>query len=122
SFGAMTPAIPLIKDGKLRALAVTSKRRAAALPDTPTMAEAGYPEGEGTSWGAVVGPAGTAKESTAQLQRMLARIVTQRDRKERLDALGYEAIANTPEECAEFFRTESAKWSKVIKAAGIKAD
>jgi tripartite-type tricarboxylate transporter receptor subunit TctC len=122
SFGAMTPAIPLIKDGKLRALAVTSKRRAAALPDTPTMAEAGYPEVEGTSWVAVVVPAGTAKEITAQLQRMIAGIVTLPDVKQRLDALGYEAIANTPEECAEFFRTESAKWSKVIKAAGIKAD
>jgi tripartite-type tricarboxylate transporter receptor subunit TctC len=122
SFGAMTPAIPLIKDGKLRALAVTSKRRAAALPDTPTMAEAGYPEVEGTSWVAVVVPAGTAKEVTAQLQRMIAGIVTLPDVKERLDALGYEAIANTPEECVEFFRTESAKWSKVIKAAGIKAD
>jgi tripartite-type tricarboxylate transporter receptor subunit TctC len=122
SFGAVTPAVPLIRDGKLRALAVTSKARTKALPDTPTMAEAGYPEVEGTSWVAMVVPAGTPKEIAAQLQRMIAGIVTLPDVKERLDALGYEAIANTPEECAEFFRTESAKWSKVIKAAGIKAD
>jgi tripartite-type tricarboxylate transporter receptor subunit TctC len=122
SFGAVTPAVPLIRDGKLRALAVTSKARTKALPDTPTMAEAGYPEVEGTSWVAIVVPAGTPKEIIGQLQHTIAGIVTLPDVKERLDALGYEPIANTPEQCAEFFRTESAKWSKVIKAAGIKAE
>jgi tripartite-type tricarboxylate transporter receptor subunit TctC len=65
---------------------------------------------------------GTPKEIIAQLQRMIAGIVTLPDVKERLDALGYEPIANTSEECTAFFRTESAKWSKVIKAAGIRAD
>jgi tripartite-type tricarboxylate transporter receptor subunit TctC len=122
SFGAVTPAVPLVKDGKLRALAVTSKTRTKALPDTPTMAEAGYPEVEGTSWAAVVVPAGTPKEIIAQLQRMIAVIVTLPDVKERLDTLGFEPVANTPDECAEFFRAEMAKWSKVIKAAGIRAD
>src|ERR1700704_1433080 len=119
SFGAVTPAVPLVKDGKLRALAVTSKTRTKALPDTPTMAEAGYPEVEGTSWAAVVVPAGTPKEIIAQLQRMIAVIVTLPDVKERLAPLGFEPVANTPDECAEFFRAEMAKWSKVIKAAGI---
>jgi tripartite-type tricarboxylate transporter receptor subunit TctC len=122
SFGAVTPAVPLIKDGKLRALAVTSKARTKALPDTPTMAEAGYPEVEGTSWAAVVVPMGTPKEIIAQLQQSIARIVTLPDVKERLDTLGYEPIANTPDECAAFFRSEMAKWGKVIKAAGIRAD
>jgi tripartite-type tricarboxylate transporter receptor subunit TctC len=122
SFGAVTPAVPLVKDGKLRALAVTSKKRSQALPDTPTMAEAGYPDVEGSSWAAVVVPAGTPKEIIAQLQRMIAAIVALPDVKERLDALGFEPIANTPEECADFFQREMAKWSKVIKAAGIRAD
>jgi tripartite-type tricarboxylate transporter receptor subunit TctC len=122
SFGAVTPAVPLVKDGKLRALAVTSKKRSQALPDTPTMAEAGYPDVEGSSWAAVVVPAGTPKEIIAQLQRMIAAIVALPDVKERLDALGFEPIANTPDECADFFQREMAKWSKVIKAAGIRAN
>jgi tripartite-type tricarboxylate transporter receptor subunit TctC len=122
SFGAMTPAVPLIKDGKLRALAVTSKARAKALPDTPTMAEAGYPDVEGASWAAVVVPTGTPKDIVAQLHRMIAGAVVLPDVKERLDALGFEAVVNTPDECTAFFKAESAKWSKVIKAAGIRAD
>lgn len=122
SFGALTPAVPLIKDGKLRALAVTSKARAKAVPEVPTMAEAGYPEVEGTSWVGVAVPAGTPREITAQLQRMIAGIVVLPDVKERLDALAFEAVANTPEECTAFFKAESAKWSKVIKAAGLRAD
>jgi tripartite-type tricarboxylate transporter receptor subunit TctC len=122
SFGALTPAVPLIKDGKLRALAVTSRTRAKAVPEVPTMAEAGYPEVEGTSWVGVAVPAGTPKEIVAQLQRMIAGIVVLPDVKERLDALAFEAVANTPDECTAFFKAESAKWSKVIKAAGLRAD
>jgi tripartite-type tricarboxylate transporter receptor subunit TctC len=122
SFGAVTPAVPLIKDGQLRALAVTSKARTRALPDTPTMTEAGYPEVEGASWVGVVMPVGTPKEIIAQVHTMIAGIVVLPDVRERLDALAYEPIANTPDECTAFFRTETAKWSKVIKAAGISAD
>jgi len=122
SFGAITPAVPLVKDGKLRALAVTSKARSRALPETPTMAEAGYPDVEGTSWAAVVVPAGTPKEIIAQLHRMIVASVGMADVKERLDALGFEAVVNTPEECMHFFRAEMAKWSKVIKEAGLRAE
>jgi tripartite-type tricarboxylate transporter receptor subunit TctC len=122
SFGAVTPAVPLVKDGQLRALAVTSKLRTKALPDTPTMTEAGYPEVEGASWVGVVMPVGTPKEIIAQVNKMIAGIVVLADVRERLDALAYEPIANTPDECNEFFRVETAKWSKVIKSAGISAD
>src|SRR5436190_514466 len=117
SFGAMAPAVPLVKDGKLRALAVTSKPRSPALPEVPTMAESGFPDVEGSSWAAVVVPAGTPKEIIAQLHRMIAGIVALPDIKERLAALGYQAIANTPDECTAFFKAEMAKWSKVIRAA-----
>jgi tripartite-type tricarboxylate transporter receptor subunit TctC len=86
------------------------------------MAEAGYPEVEGTSWAAVVVPAGTPKEIITMLQQSIAAMVTLPDVKERLDTLGFEPVANTPEECTAFFRAEMAKWSKVIKAAGIRAD
>jgi len=122
SFGAMAPAVPLVKDGKLRALAVTSKARTAVLPEVPTMAEAGYPDVEGSSWTAVVVPAGTPKEIIASLHRMIAAIVALPDIKERLGALGYEPIGSTPDQCLEFFKTEMAKWSKVIRASGIKAE
>jgi tripartite-type tricarboxylate transporter receptor subunit TctC len=121
SFGSMAPAVPLVKDGKLRALAVSSKTRSPALPDTPTMAEAGYPEVAGESWFTVVVPAGTPKEIVALLQREIARAIALPDMKERLRALGYEPVASTPEECAAQFRTEIAKWGKVIAQAGIKA-
>jgi len=122
SFGAMAPAVPLVKDGQLRALAVMSKTRAQVLPEVPTMAEAGYPDVEGSSWTAVVVPAGTPKDIVAALHRMIAAIVALPDIKERLGALGYEPIGSTPEQCAEFFKTETAKWSKVIRASGIRAD
>jgi tripartite-type tricarboxylate transporter receptor subunit TctC len=118
----MAPAVPLVKDGQLRALAVTSKARTQALPAVPTMAEAGYPEVEGSSWTAVAVPAGTPKEIIALLNRMIVGIVALPDIKERLGALGYEPIGNTPDECTAFFKAEMAKWSKVIRAAGIRAE
>jgi tripartite-type tricarboxylate transporter receptor subunit TctC len=122
SFGALAPAVPMIKDGKLRALAVASKKRTPTLPDVPTMAEAGFPDVEGSTWTAVVTPSGTPKDIIAQLHKMMAGILALPDVKERLAAMAYEPIASTPEECNEFFKTESAKWSKVIKAAAIRAD
>jgi tripartite-type tricarboxylate transporter receptor subunit TctC len=122
SFGAMAPAVPLIKDGKLRALAVTSKKRSQALPDVPTMAEAGFPDVEGTTWTALFVPAGTPKDIVVQLNKMALSALSQPDVKERLAALGVEPVANSPEECDAFVRAEMVKWSKVIKAAGIKAE
>jgi tripartite-type tricarboxylate transporter receptor subunit TctC len=122
SFGAMAPAVPLIKDGKLRALAVTSKKRSPALPDVPTMAEAGFPEVDGTTWTGMFVPAGTPKDIVAQLHRMVAGVVVLPDVKDRLAALGVEPVGNSPEECDAFVRSEMAKWSKVIRAAGLKAE
>lgn len=121
SFGSMAPAVPLVKDGKLRALAISSKTRSQALPEIATMTEAGYPEVAGESWFAVVVPAGTPKEVVALLQREIAKAIALPDMKERLAALGYEPVASTPEECAAQFRTEMAKWGRVIGEAGIKA-
>jgi tripartite-type tricarboxylate transporter receptor subunit TctC len=121
SFGSMAPAVPLAKDGKLRALAISSKTRSPALPDVPTMTQAGYPEVEGESWFAVVVPAGTPKDLIALLHREIVTAIAQPDMKERLAALGYVPLANTPAEAAAQFSTEMAKWTKVIRAAGIKA-
>ncbi len=122
SFGSMAPAVPLVKDGKLRALGVTTKIRSQALPEIPTMAEAGYPDIEGESWFAVLVPAGTPKEIITLLNHEIVKIIALPDMKERLATLGYEPVANTPGACAAQLRAELAKWTKVIRAAGIRAE
>jgi tripartite-type tricarboxylate transporter receptor subunit TctC len=121
SFGSTAPAVPLVKEAQLRALAVSSKRRSPALPDVPTMTESGYPEVVGESWFAAVVPAGTPKEIVVQLNREIARAIAQPDMQERLAALGYEPVASTPEDAAARFQAEMAKWGRVISHAGIKA-
>ncbi len=122
SFGAMAPAVPLIKHGDLRALAVTGKERSPALPDVPTMAESGFPEVEGATWTAVAVPAGTPKEIVAQLHDMIVKSLGEADVKDKLAAMAYAPIGNSPEECAAFFKAEMAKWGKVIQDAGLKAE
>jgi tripartite-type tricarboxylate transporter receptor subunit TctC len=122
SFGALAPAVPLIKDGRLRALAVASRTRASVLPDVPTMAEAGYPEVEGESWFAVVVPAGTPKEIIGSLNREIAKAVAAPDVKQRLAVLGYAEVSSSPEDCTAKFKAEAAKWTKVIRVSGIKGE
>ena len=122
SFGAAAPAVPLIKAGQLRALAVTGKDRSPALPDVPTMTEAGYPEVIGVTWTAVAVPAGTPKEIIAQLRDLIAKGLATQDVKDKLAAMAYVPIGNTPEECAAFIKSEMATWGKVIKDAGLKAE
>jgi tripartite-type tricarboxylate transporter receptor subunit TctC len=122
SFGAMAPAVPLIKNGDLRALAVTGKTRSPTLPDIPTMAEAGFPEVEGATWTAVAVPAGTPKEIVAQLHDMIVKSLGEPDVKDKLAAMAYVGIGNSPEECTAFFKGEMDKWGKVIRDAGLKAE
>jgi len=122
SFGAMAPAVPLIKSGDLRALAVTGAARSPTLPEIPTMAEAGFPEVEGSTWTAVVVPAGTPKDIIAELHRLIVAAVTAPDVKEKLAAMAYVPIGNSPEECTAFFKAEMAKWGKLIKDAGLRAE
>jgi len=114
--------VPQIKEGKLRGLAVTSKTRSPALPDVHSMVEAGYPEIEGEGWFAFIVPAGTPKEITALLNREITKLIALPDIKEKFAALGFTAVGMTPDESAALFRTESTKWAKVIRGAGIKAD
>jgi tripartite-type tricarboxylate transporter receptor subunit TctC len=118
----MAPAVPLIKSGDLRALAVTGKERSPALPDVPTMAESGFPEVEGATWTAVAVPAGTPKEIIAQLHDMIVKSLGEADVKDKLAAMAYAPIGNSPEECEAFFKSEMAKWGKVIQDAGLKAE
>jgi len=122
SFGALAPAVPLVKDGRLRALAVASPTRSSVLPDVPTMAESGYPEVEGESWFAVIVPAGTPREIIDRLNREIAKAVAAPEVTQRLAVLGYTSVSSSPEECAAKFRAEAAKWTKVIRVSGMKGE
>jgi tripartite-type tricarboxylate transporter receptor subunit TctC len=120
-FGSLASAAPYIKDGTLRALAITSKARSQGLPDVPTMAEAGYPDIEGDSWVGVLVPAATPKEVINTLHREVVKIVALPDMKERLVTLGFDPAGSTPEEFAQRIMAELEMWGKVIRAANIKA-
>jgi tripartite-type tricarboxylate transporter receptor subunit TctC len=122
AFTALPPAAPLVKGGQLRALAVTSKRRSEALPDVPTMAEAGLTGQEADTLQGVLVPAHTPKPIADALYHEIVDIVHDPDVKEKFAALGFDPVANTPEEFAAQIKDEIAKWGKVIKAANITVD
>ena len=122
SFGAIAPAIPHVKSAKLRALAVTGKARMSALPDVPTFAEAGFPEIDGDTWFCVVVPAGTPKDIVAKLHAGVAKAVAEPDVQQRLGVLGYVPLMSTAEEATARFKSDAAKWAKVIKDSGMKPD
>ncbi len=121
-FTALPPAMSNIKDGKLRGLAVLSLKRAAALPDVPTMAEAGVPDQESDTLTGVVAPAGTPSEIIDRWQAEIARAVALPDVKQRLQDLGFEPVADTPAHFGERIKTEIAKWAKVVHDANIRAE
>ena len=120
SFGALPPAVGHIKEGKLRALAITSKSRSPAVPDVPTMAEAGYPDIAADPWTAVLVPTGTPNGIVTGLHRAIVAIITQPEMKERMAALGYVPVGNSPDECDAEIRREITKWAKVVRDAGIQ--
>jgi tripartite-type tricarboxylate transporter receptor subunit TctC len=115
-------ALPHIKSGKLRALAVTSPKRSAALPDVPTVAEAGLPGYDSTQWYGVLAPAGTQREIVARLHGAIARALRDEEVGRRLAADGAEPVGSSPEEFTAFIKSETEKWAKVARAAGIKAE
>jgi tripartite-type tricarboxylate transporter receptor subunit TctC len=121
SLSTLSPAVPHIKEGKLRALAVTSRSRSRSVPDVPTLTEAGYPDIEGDTWVGVLAPAGIEGEIVTLLNREIIKILGLPAMKERLVELGYEPVGNTPDEYAAQIRTEIAKWAKIIRSAGIRA-
>jgi tripartite-type tricarboxylate transporter receptor subunit TctC len=121
-FALPSLAIPLVKESKLRALAVTSKARLTALPDVPTMAEVGLPgEGADTIVGMVV-PAGTPREIVDVLHREIAKIMAMPDVKARFPALGLEPVGSSPEEFGAYIKADIARWEKVIRDANIRSE
>jgi tripartite-type tricarboxylate transporter receptor subunit TctC len=121
-FSSPAASLPQIKQGNVRALAVTGEKRSQILPDVPTMAEAGYPQIVGDSWVGILVPAGTPRDIIGLLQREVAKIIAAPEMKARLAELGYEPVASTPDEFGARITREITTWAKVIRAAHIKPE
>ena len=119
-FSGMPPAMPYIRSGKLRALAVTTTKRSPAAPDVPTMAEAGVPGFDISNWFAYFVPAGTPPDAIGKLNAEINRALKLQDVREKLASLGAEVAGGSPEELAKFARAESAKFANLIKISGAK--
>lgn len=121
SFGNIVNVLPLVRDGKLRAFAVTSARRSGLAPDLPTMAESGYPGFEAVPWFGLMAPAGTPAAIVDRLHRETAKIMALPDVRKKLNDIGADVIGGTPAELAAAIEREIPQWAKVIRQAGIKA-
>jgi tripartite-type tricarboxylate transporter receptor subunit TctC len=121
-FDNLPSSLPQIKAGKLRAIAVTSLKRAPALPDVPTISESGLPGFEASSWFGVLAPAGTPPAVVTRLNTEVNKWLQTPEAKEQLLAQGAQAAGGTPEQFAAFIRSETEKWAKVVKASGAKVD
>ena len=122
AFIALPPAAPMIKEGKLRALAVTSAKRSPEFPDVPTTTESGFPGQESELLIGFVAPAGTPQQIIDALQRQVVRIVALPDVKQRLDTLGFTPVGSTPEAYAAQIRSDLDTWSQVVKDLGMKVE
>jgi tripartite-type tricarboxylate transporter receptor subunit TctC len=121
SFGNIVNVLPLVRDGKLRAFAVSSIKRSGIAPDIPTMAESGYPGFEAVPWFGLMAPAGTPQAIIDRLNRESAKIMALPEVRKKLNDIGADAIGGTPAELAALIEREIPQWAKVIKGAGIKA-
>ena len=122
TFPTMPSALPHVRTGKLRALAVTGAQRSAAAAEIPTVAEAALPGYEASSWYGLLAPARTDAAIVNRLHRDVTAILGSADVKERFAAQGIEPAATTPQQFAAIIKTEIAKWSAVVKASGARAD
>jgi tripartite-type tricarboxylate transporter receptor subunit TctC len=121
-FDTLSTAAPLIQERKVRALAVTSAKRARAFPDLPTVAEAGVRDYAAETWAGLVGPPGMPREVVARLQASLAKIAARPDVQQRLASGGSEAVGGTPEQFARAVNTERVRWAEIVKVSGAKSD
>jgi tripartite-type tricarboxylate transporter receptor subunit TctC len=120
SFANIVNVVPLARQGKLRALAITSIKRSALAPELPTMAESGYPGFEAVPWFGLVAPAGTPRDIIDKLHAETVKTLAMPEVRKKFDELGIEPVGNTPAEFAAVIRKEIPEWAKVIKDAGIK--
>ena len=121
-FGGIAAVLPLVREGKLRGIAVTSARRTAAMPEFPTIAESGLPGYEIVSWFAIVAPAATNKAIIERLNAETVKAMHAADVRKRFIDLAADPIGSTPAELATYTRNEIAKWAKVVRDAGIKPE
>ncbi|MBI4191444.1 MAG: tripartite tricarboxylate transporter substrate binding protein [Betaproteobacteria bacterium] len=122
SFLSPPSALPQVRSGKVKALAVTSLKRSVLLPDIPTIAESGFPGYEVSGWFGMLAPAGTPREVVAKLYQEVSRSLKLPDAGDRLVAAGQDPVGSTPEEFAAYIQAETVKWAKVIKQSGAKVD
>ncbi len=120
SFANIVNVVPLAREGKLRALAVTSLKRSALMPDLPTMDESGFPGFNAVPWFGLLVPAGTPADIVEKLYRETVKVLAMPDVRKQFDELGLEPVGNSPAELAAVIKTETPEWAKVIKDAGIK--
>ncbi|TAK80643.1 MAG: tripartite tricarboxylate transporter substrate binding protein [Betaproteobacteria bacterium] len=122
AFADITSALPLLKSGRVKAVAVLSKERSSFLPDVPTLAESGVPGYEAIGWFGLLAPAGTPAPVVSRLAAETVAVMRQPDIKEKLAAAALEPWVTTPEEFLTFMRTETAKWGRVIRESGAKLE
>jgi tripartite-type tricarboxylate transporter receptor subunit TctC len=121
-FDNMPSALPLVQEGKLRAIAVTSAQRSAAAPNIPTIAESGLPGFEATSWFALLGSPGIPREVQMRINAETLKVMAMPDVKEKLAKLGLDPNPGTPEALATVIEVETAKWAKVVKESGARIE
>ena len=121
-FGNMASALPHVKNGKLKALAVTGAKRSPAAPELPTVAESGMPGYQVYEWNAIFAPAGTPGAVINRLQSEISKVVRIPEVRDRVLALGGEIVASSPAELGAWVREQSASWSRVVRAANIKPE
>jgi len=119
-FNGLTSALPLVKSGKLRALAMTSLNRSATLPQVPTLDESGLKGFQAVAWNGLTAPARTPKDVVAKINTDVLKVIRSPELVEKLRAEGSDPVGSSVEQYSKFLREEIAKWNKVIKVANIK--
>jgi tripartite-type tricarboxylate transporter receptor subunit TctC len=120
--GALSTPLPFVKTGKLKALAVSSDKRAAALPDVPTFAEAGFPGVVDDTWIGLLAPAGTPPAIIQKVNEAINSMLKTPDVRERLSAMAFEPVGGTPQQFADYIKTETVKWGKIVRDGNIRPD
>ncbi|HEX6158393.1 MAG TPA: tripartite tricarboxylate transporter substrate binding protein [Burkholderiales bacterium] len=121
-FGNLPVALPHVRSGKVLALATTTGKRSPLAPEIPTMSEGGIKDFEMATWYGMLAPAGTPPELVSKIQRDAARVLSDTETRERLTKMGVDLILNTPEEFRTYLNSEIARYTRIIKAAGLKAE
>ena len=122
AFNPPSPLLPHLQTGAIKAIAITTLTRTAALPDTPTIAESGYPGFDAATWHAIVAPAGLPADVTAKLHQAIHETLKDAATRKALADLGVDVVNSTPAELRAYIKSEIPKWAEVVKASGAKSE